>query len=104
MRNESATNGSAAAAILAAAIGAMAMGAIVVLNEAGVLAAPALYGPAGGVTGRTALATVTWLVAWGVLHTRWKNRHVPSLRVYQISIVLIVLGILGTFPPIWGLL
>ena len=104
MRNEPATNGSAVAAILAAGIGSMAMGATVVLNEAGVLAAPALYGPAGGVTRRTALATLIWLVAWGVLHTRWKNRDVQSRSVYQISMVLIVLGILGTFPPIWGLL
>ncbi len=104
MRNEPPTNGSAVAAVLAAAIGSIAMGAVVVLNEAGVFAAPTLYGPAGGVTGRTALATLIWLVAWGVLHARWKSRDVPSRSAYALSIVLIVLGILGTFPPVWQLL
>jgi hypothetical protein len=104
VRHEPATNGSAVAAILAAAIGSMAMGAVVVLNEAGVFAAPTLYGPAGGVTGRTSLATLIWLVAWGVLHARWKSRDVRSRSLYPISMVLIVLGILGTFPPVWKLL
>ena len=104
MSNEPATNGSAVAAVLAAAIGSMAMGAVVILNEAGVFAAPTLYEPAGGVTGRTALATLIWLVAWGVLHARWKSRDVRSRSAYALSIVLIVLGILGTFPPVWELL
>jgi len=82
----------------------MAMGLIVILNEAGVIAAPALYGPAGGVTGRTTFATVAWLIAWGVLHTRWKNRDIAPRHIYPVSLVLIVLGIIGTLPPIWGLL
>jgi hypothetical protein len=42
-------NGPALAAYLAAAIGSFAMGLIVILNEAGIYAAPSLYGPAGGV-------------------------------------------------------
>jgi hypothetical protein len=49
--------------MLAAGIGAVAMGFFVILNEAGVFAAPALYGPAGGVTGRTTFATLVWLAA-----------------------------------------
>ena len=59
-----APNGAAMAAALAAGIGAFAMGLFVLLNEAGLFAAPALYGPAGGVTGRTTFATVVWLGAW----------------------------------------
>ena len=44
------TNGAAMAAALGAGIGASAMGIFVLLNEAGLFAAPALYGPAGGVS------------------------------------------------------
>jgi hypothetical protein len=57
-------NGSAMAALLGGGIGAFAMGAVVLLNEAGIFAAPTLYAPAGGVSGRTTLATIVWLMAW----------------------------------------
>jgi len=96
-------NGAALAAILGAGIGAFAVGLSVILNEAGLFGAPALYAPAGGVSGRTTFAVVAWVIAWGVLHRRWKNRHIESPRVYTLTLVLIGLGILGTFPPVWGL-
>jgi hypothetical protein len=96
------TNGAALAAYLGAGIGAFAMGLFVVLNEAGIFAAPALYGPAGGVTGRTAFAVVTWLVAWAVLHQRWKNREVATGRIHALTLSLILLGIVLTFPPVWS--
>ena len=49
-------NGATMAAILSAGIGAFAVGFVVILNEAGLFTAPALYGPAGGVSGRTTIA------------------------------------------------
>lgn len=98
------TNGAAMAAVMGAGIGSFAMGAIVVLNEAGVIAAPALYAPAGGVSGRTTFAVIAWLVAWGVLHVRWKSREVTPGPVLTWTVALIALGLLGTFPPVWGLL
>ena len=97
-------NGSAMAAFLGAGIGAFAMGAVVLLNEAGIFAAPTLYAPAGGVSGRTTLATIVWLIAWAVLHTRWKAREIAAGRVGALTLILIALGVLGTFPPVWGLL
>jgi hypothetical protein len=107
-RSESPTlavaNGAAMAAVLGAGIGSFAMGAFVLLNEAGLFAAPALYGPAGGVTGRTTFATIVWLLAWGVLHARWNSREVAPGRVFTWTLVLVVLAILGTFPPLWALL
>jgi hypothetical protein len=98
------TNGAAMASLLAAGVGAFAVGFFVILNEAGLFAAPTLYGPAGGVTGRTTFATLVWLAAWGVLHARWKAREIPPGRVFGLTLVLICTGILGTFPPLWGLL
>ncbi len=97
-------NGSAMASFLGAGIGAFAMGAIVLLNEAGIFGAPTLYAPAGGVTGRTTLATIVWLIAWGVLHSRWKAREIAPRRIYVVTVTLIALGILATFPPVWTLL
>jgi hypothetical protein len=97
-------NGSAMAAFLGAGIGAFAMGAVVLLNEAGLFSAPAVYGPAGGVSGRTTLATVVWLVAWTVLHVRWSGRTVEPQRIGTLTLILIALGVVATFPPVWGLL
>jgi hypothetical protein len=70
------------AAVVGAGIGSAAIGAFVLLNEAGLFAAPALYGPAGGVTGRTTFATIVWLLVSGVLHARWKSREVASGAVF----------------------
>lgn len=96
-------NGAAMAAFLAAGIGAFATGAIVLLSEMGVLSVPAIYEPAGGVSGRTTLAVAVWLLAWGILHGLWKNRELPPGTIAVATLALIVLGILGTFPPVWGL-
>ena len=77
-KDEEVLNGGALASILGAAIGAFAVGFFVILNETGLFAVPALYGPAGGVSGRTTFAAVTWLIGWAVLHRRW--RTVNSMR------------------------
>jgi hypothetical protein len=97
-------NGAVWAALLAASIGGFAMGFVVLLNEAGVFAAPSLYVPSGGVSGRTTIAAVVWLVSWGVLHTTWKSRQVDPRRIRLAMIILIGLGLLGCFPPLWRLL
>ena len=95
-------NGAAMAAFLAAGIGAFAVGIFVLLNETGIFKAPTLYEPAGGVSGRTTFAVLAWLVAWGVLHARWKGREVTTRGVWMATAILTALGILGTFPPFWG--
>ncbi len=92
------------AAVLAAGIGAFAMGLIVLLNEAGLFAAPTLYGPAGGVTGRTTFAALAWTAAWGVLHARWHAREIAPDRIFSLTLILVAMGVLATFPPVWGLL
>ena len=100
-RDEEVVNGAALASFLAAGIGAFAIGFFVIVNEAGLFAAPALYGPSGGVSGRTTFAAVTWLIGWAVLHRRWKDRQLPSNRVYAATLVLIATGIVLSVPPVW---
>ena len=100
---EGSVNGAAMAAVLASGIGSLALGLFVILGEAGLFTAPTLYGPAGGVSGRTTLAALAWLAAWGVLHFRWRARTVDARRVFPLTLLLIALGLLGTFPPLWGI-
>lgn len=96
-------NGAAIAAFLAAGIGAFAVGFFVLVNELELFVAPSLYGPAGGVSGRMTFAAVVWLIAWGVLHSRWKGHQIQPRPVFTATLVLIALGIVGTFPPVWSL-
>lgn len=97
-------NGPALASLLAAGIGAFTLGFIVILNEASLFAAPTVYAPAGGVSGRTTLAVLIWLVAWGGLHRRWRQRQMEGRGVHVLSWILIGLGILLTLPPVWALI
>src|SRR5688572_13883792 len=83
-------NGAALAALLAAGVGGLAVGLFVILNETGIYAAPSLYGPAGGVSGRTTFALGVWLLAWLLLHRAWKERQMEVRGVYLATAALIV--------------
>jgi hypothetical protein len=96
-------NGAALAAFAGAGVGAFAMGLVSLLDAIGILPVPELYGPAGGVSGRTTLAVLIWLIAWAVMHRRWSDRDLETGGVHVAAIVLTVLGILLALPPVWSL-
>jgi hypothetical protein len=96
-------NGAALAAMLGAGIGSFAMGAFVLANEAGVFTAPSLYGPAGGLSGRSTFAVVVWLAAWGILHARWRDRNIAPAPVAVWTLLLVAFAVVATFPPVWGI-
>lgn len=100
----SAPDGASLAAVMAAGIGALAVGLFVIVNEAGVYAAPSIYGPAGGLSGRSTFAVITWLVAWAVLHRRWKASSPDTGTVLRWTLILTVIGVVLCFPPVWGVL
>lgn len=97
------TNGAAAAAVLAAGIGSFVLGLFTTLAAAseGIKELLNWYGPAGPLSGKSSLAVIAWLVAWGILHVRWKDREVNFDRIFVITLVLIGLGLLLTFPPVF---
>lgn len=99
------TNGPAAAALLAVGIGSLALGLFVILSEAikSVNNALNFYDPVGPLSGKTIIAIVVWLVAWIILHASWKNKQVSFAGVFTASLILIILGLLGTFPPFFDL-
>jgi hypothetical protein len=97
------SNGAALGAFLAAGVGSFALGVIVILNEADVLTMPGLYGPAGGISGRTTAAVAIWLLSWAVLHRRWNGREIGTRRVKAATLILTGLGVLLSFPPVWSL-
>jgi hypothetical protein len=99
------TNGRAGAATLAAGIGSCALGLFTILAAASEAIKEFLnfYKPAGALSGKTTLAVLIWLVAWVVLHSRWKDKEVNFQGIFTWTLILIALALLGTFPPFFEL-
>lgn len=97
---DSLTSGPAAAAFLAAGIGCAAVGLFTTLAQSVIVVKNMLnwWNPAGPLTGKTGLAMVIWLVAWVFLHQVWKSREVAFNRIFVVTLILVGLGLLGTFP------
>jgi hypothetical protein len=95
-------NGSGAAAMLAAAIGSFVLAVIAFAADKSVPIKNSLnfYEPTGPLSGVTAVAIVFWFLLWGFLEWRWRKRAVAMSRVKRVSLALLVLSILLTFPPI----
>jgi hypothetical protein len=99
-------NGPGAAAILAAGIGSAALGVFALAGDA----FPAInrffnfYKPSGALSGVSTAAVVVWLIAWWVLARRWATATVAMRKVNLISLLLLAVGVLLTFPPFMDLL
>jgi len=65
---------------------------------------PTFYRPTGPLSSVTTVAILVWLLTWLILEWRWGKRGVIMSRINTLSITLLVLGILLTFPPIVDLL
>jgi len=100
------TNGKGAAAILAVAIGALALGIFTMAGDAVPSAASFfnVWAPTGPLSGVTGLSIIVWLVAWWGLSLLWREREVSLKGVNWAAALMIVTGLLLTFPPVMDLL
>ena len=98
-------NGRAAAALLAGGIGCGFLGVIVFLSEVIAPVGTALnwMNPVGPLSGKVIVTIVVFFASWIILHFAWKNKDVNFNRTVLIAFVLLVVGIIGTFPPFWHL-
>jgi hypothetical protein len=96
-------NGAAAAAVLAAGIGSFILGVLTTLKASSQAIRNFLsfYVPTGPLSGQTTVAVAVWLVAWVVFHLLWKGHEVNFKKIFIIALILIVLGMIGTFPPLF---
>ena len=101
-----ANNGPIAAAMLAAGIGSFVLGLMICLAEGSKAIAGILnfYGPVGPLSGKTIVAIIVWLVAWGVLASKWKDQSADFGKMYNVTLILVALGLLGSFPLFFDLL
>ncbi len=98
-------NGPAAAAILGAAIGVFTIGVMTTLGEASprIGSALAWWAPVGPLSGKTGVGILAWLIAWAVLASAYRGKDVDFGKITRWAWVLIVLGLLFTFPPFFDL-
>jgi hypothetical protein len=100
------SNGAGAAAILAAGVGCLMVALLAILGDkSAFLHSFFIFSkPAGPLSGVSTCAIAIWLACWGVLHASWRRRTLVLARVSVVAILLLVLGMLLTFPPIADLL
>lgn len=98
-------NGPVAAALVAGGLGAATIGLMTVLAEASTPIKNALnwWNPAGPLTGKTLVGVIVFFVSWIVLHLIFRGRNVNFARASTIALILLGLGLLGTFPPFFDL-
>ena len=101
-------NGPVSAALLAGGIGSAAMGIITLIYElddkSGFSKSMAWNKGVGGLSGKSSWAIIIFFVSWAVLHYIWKDKDTDFARISSYAIALLVVGLLGTFPPLWHLL
>jgi hypothetical protein len=97
--------GPIAAAIIAGGVGAAALGVVTTLAEASTRVNDwlAWIDRVGPLSGKTILAVAVWLVAWAILHVALRSRPYETRRALVVSLLLIALGVLGTFPTFFQL-
>jgi hypothetical protein len=98
-------SGPAAAIFIAGGVGAGALGLIVPLSEAipafkTFLAWNAGVGP---LTGKVSIPTILFFVVWLVLGLLFKDKNVKLRTAITVCMVGMIIGLLGTFPPIYDL-
>jgi hypothetical protein len=99
-------NGAAAATVLAVAIGILALGACALAGDASPRLARLLnvWNPTGPLSGVTIFAILVWLLAWTALARAWTGHNLNLRRINLVALLLIVIGLLLTFPPFMDVL
>lgn len=97
--------GVASAAFVSSGIGCLVIGLMVTGAEMseGLKNALNWWNPAGPLTGKTGVGVIVWLVSWAILHRMWKDKDTGFAKAFTITLILIALGFLLTFPPIFTL-
>lgn len=99
-------SGPGAAAILAAGLGSLALGVFALAGDAWPLLHRAfiVWAPTGPLSGVTLGAIVVWLAAWLALSRLWRAREINLARVNAAAFLMLIAGLLLTFPPFMDLL
>jgi hypothetical protein len=96
-------DGPPAASLIAAGIGAVTLGLFVTLAEAstGVKDWLQWNDRVGPLSGKTILAVIAYFASFLLLGLLWRGKTFPLRTILTVAGVLVLLGLLFTFPPIF---
>ncbi|MCI0398664.1 MAG: hypothetical protein L0332_19645 [Chloroflexi bacterium] len=98
-----ATTGPAAAAMISGGVGTLVIGLMTtgaVISE-GLKEVLNWWNPAGPLSGKTSVGVIAWLISWFLLHTIWKGKESDLNKAFIVTLVLVGLGLILTFPPVF---
>jgi hypothetical protein len=92
--------------MIAAGVGCAAFGIAVVLAESVSVVKQllTLSTAVGPLSGKAVAAVVIYPIVWLVLHAALRNSQTKITTVIRWTTVLLAIGLLGTFPPFYGLI
>lgn len=98
-------SGPAAAALVATGIGALCLGIVTTWAEASEGFKDALQwnDRVGPLSGKTIVSVIAFAASWLVLTVWWRRKEVPLRTAFTVALVLVALGLLGTFPTFFEL-
>lgn len=98
-------NGPVAAALIAGGIGSAVIGLMTVIAAASPAIRDSLAwsAPAGPITGKVLAGVIAFGGSWVLLHHALRDREVSFTQAAAVSLVLLSVGLLCTFPPFYVL-
>ncbi len=99
----SAADQAMSASMIAGGIGSLVLGITILLSEASpaVKALLTWTKGVGPLSGKTGVAVIAFVLSWVVLHYVFKGKSVNLTTSFIWTVVLVGLGILLTFPPVF---
>jgi lysylphosphatidylglycerol synthetase-like protein (DUF2156 family) len=95
--------GIAAATMIASGIGSLVIGLMTtgaVISE-GLKEALNWWNPAGPLSGKTSIGVLAWLISWFILNRMWHTENRNLQQAFTITLILVGLGLVLTFPPVF---
>lgn len=98
--------GFTAATLIGGGLGVAFFGVLTFISERWVTTQPGLTisMDVGPLSGKAVYGVIGWLVAWAVLALILRHRNVSEKFTYWAAGILVAIGFLLTFPPVWKLL
>ncbi len=94
------------AAMIASGVGSLVLGIAIVGAEtnAGIKSFLAWNSGVGPLSGKTGVSVIAFIVSWVALHFYFQRKVVTLTTSFIVTVVLVVLGLLLSFPPVFAAL
>lgn len=91
------------ASMIASGVGSFVLGVAIILTEmnADIKTALTWNSGVGPLSGKTGVSVIAFVLSWVILHYAFQRKGITLTNSFIITMVLLVLGLLLTFPPIF---